>query len=117
MIDTSGMSPRCAQEAVCVTEMAQELRKKLFEDVESHIIAVRQGETITNSPLQQLKMKCMARLGVLAEFHEISMESMLEVNARCAMAWAVDHATVMRVAKELAAIDCSLLRNDNQEEA
>lgn len=115
MIDTSGMSPRSAREAACVTEMVLELRNGLLGDVASHARALRQKETVTSSPLQKLKMECMARLILLIEFHGISVETMLKLDTRCAIAWAIDQAALTRMAQELASIDCGLIPDNPQE--
>lgn len=106
MIDTSSMSARDAQEAACILEQALKVREGITAEIEHHIDAIRRGEKTGFGPLQNLKIECLARLAVMAEFHHIGVETMLKLEPKVAITWAIDEATIVRICKELARIDC-----------
>ena len=113
MIDTTGMRPHDAREAASVLEIALELREGLVDKIQSHRDALVQGKTVTDSPLQRLKVEVLARLVILLELHEVGYEAKLKIDPRAATTWAIDQSTIMQAARDLAAIDYGVPVNDN----
>lgn len=106
MIDTTGMSVKKAQEATCVTERAMQLRTELCGELQAFLKAHRNNEPLPASPLQRLKVECLARLALIADFHKSGLDFELERDPRAAIRWAIDYETIKRIICELRDIDC-----------
>lgn len=106
MIDTTGLNPSKARETACVIELAVQLRKEICDELSAYIKARDNNEPTPTSPLQQLKVECIARLVLMADFHKTGIETEIGHNPRGAIAWAIDHETIKRILRDLSDIDC-----------